>query len=75
MTPAAIAVSHADRLSLRTLAARENVHPNTIRSWIAHGIHGHRLATLRIGGRVFVCQADWQEFVDALNGDTREVAQ
>lgn len=75
MTPAAAVVSHTDRLSIRSLAAREHVHPNTIRSWITDGIHGHRLAMLRIGGRVFVRNADWQEFVASLNGDSREVAQ
>ena len=75
MTPAIAVVSYSDRLSIRSLAAREHVHANTVRSWITDGIHGHRLATLRIGGRVFVRDSAWQEFVEALNGDTHEVAQ
>jgi hypothetical protein len=60
-------VSAQERHSIRALAARENVHPNTVNRWTTIGIHGHRLAIQRIGGRVFVREVDWLEFVSKLN--------
>lgn len=61
-----------DRMKVNFLAKREKVHPTSLWRWINHGVHGVRLRAIRIGGRRFVLEVDWQTFCDALNSDLTE---
>ena len=40
--------------------------------WINHGVHGVRLRAVRIGGRRWIYESDWQAFCAALNSDESE---
>jgi hypothetical protein len=41
-------------LSLAQVANEWGVHRATVNRWVSHGIHGERLAALRVGGRLKV---------------------
>ena len=68
MTAKSIA-SDSGRLSVNALARREGVHSATVWRWLLHGVRGHKLHTVRVGGRRFVKEADWQVFSNAINAD------
>jgi hypothetical protein len=57
----------------RAVNARRPPHLSTVARWVQHGVkvgrHGRvRLASRRIGGRVFVSRAAVEAFLGALNG-------
>ncbi len=59
----------SDRTSVVKLARREGFSPASIWRWMLHGVRGHRLRSLRIGGRRFILEQDWADFCAALNAD------
>lgn len=65
-------VPKALRLSIPKFARREGVHVTTAWRWILHGIKKHKLRAVRVGGRRFVLEADWEAFCNALNADQSE---
>lgn len=66
---AILTVSGIGRCSVNELARREGLHPATIWRWLLHGVRGHKLRSVRVGGRRFVLDDDWQAFCAALNAD------
>ncbi len=62
----------ADRLPVNKFASREGVHPATAWRWILTGIKGHKLRAVRVGGRRFVLESDWQAFCNALNANSTD---
>lgn len=61
------------RLSIAQLARREGVHAATPWRWILNGVKGQKLRAVRIGGRRYVLECDWQRFIAALNSNQNEV--
>lgn len=59
----------SDRLTISQLAHRECVHAASIWRWILHGVRQTKLRSIRVGGRRFVTESDWQAFSAALNVD------
>ncbi|MFM9962409.1 MAG: hypothetical protein ACKV2Q_14445 [Planctomycetaceae bacterium] len=59
-------------MKVNFLAKREHVHSTSVWRWINHGVHGVRLRAVRIGGRRWILESDWQAFCDALNSDQAE---
>lgn len=57
------------RLTVNQLARREGVHVATIWRWVLSGVRGAKLRSVRVGGRRFVTESDWQAFSAALNVD------
>lgn len=43
------------------------VDPSTVSRWINHGVHGHRLAARRIGGRWCVDREALDRFLEAID--------
>ena len=60
MTTATISVT--DRWSVNQLARREKLHASTIWRWMLSGVRGTKLRAIRVGGRRFITEADWQDF-------------
>lgn len=58
-----------DRMTVNQLARREEVHCATPWRWMQHGVRGIRLRSIRVGGRRYILESDWQEFSAALNAD------
>lgn len=44
----------------------DNMHPNTIRSWITKGVHGVRLLAWKPGKRWYTTPEAVQQFLDAI---------
>lgn len=57
------------RWSVNQLARREGLHVSTCWRWMLHGVRGVKLRSVRIGGRRFILESDWQSFSAALNAD------
>jgi hypothetical protein len=51
------------RYRMGEVAERLRVHVATVWRWALHGVRGHRLATILIGGRRFVLASDLEKFV------------
>lgn len=67
-----------ERLTVVQVAQRCGVHEMTVRNWMnpCRGVRGLVLATLRIGGRVFVTEDSLAKFLGDLNaGQTNTPAQ
>lgn len=60
------------RLTITQLARREGVHAATCWRWVLSGVRGLRLRSIRVGGRRFVLESDWQEFSQKLNADLQD---
>lgn len=60
-------LTETDRLTVNELARREGIHAATCWRWLLHGVRGIRLRSIRVGGRRYVAEADWQAFSAALN--------
>ncbi|GDY09677.1 hypothetical protein LBMAG52_31630 [Planctomycetia bacterium] len=69
MTTATQAETVTDRLTVNQLARREQVHVATPWRWMLSGVHGIKLRSVRVGGRRFILESDWQAFSAALNAD------
>ncbi|MFM9965345.1 MAG: DUF1580 domain-containing protein [Planctomycetaceae bacterium] len=69
---AKLAVPDSDRLSVNGLARREGVHTATVWRWLLHGVRGHKLRAVRVGGRRFITEPDWRTFSTALNADLND---
>ena len=69
---AKLTVPDSDRLSVNDLARREGVHTATVWRWLLHGVRGHKLRAMRVGGRRFITGADWWTFTTALNADLND---
>jgi hypothetical protein len=61
----------------KKLAQDEGIHVATVHRWIGGGIkdpkdHGRRISlqATRVGGRWFVSDDQWQDFIDRLNPET-----
>lgn len=65
-------VPEALRLSIPEFARREQIHVSTAWRWVLHGIKSHKLRAVRVGGRRFIYEADWEAFSHALNPDQSE---
>lgn len=70
---ASILTAPVVRWSINQLARREALHVSTCWRWVLHGVRGVKLRSVRIGGRRFVLESDWQEFNAALNADLATV--
>lgn len=70
---AKLTVPDSGRLSVNELARRECVHTATVWRWLLHGVRGHKLRAVRVGGRRFITEADWRTFTTALNADLNDV--
>ena len=57
------------RMSINRLARREGVHSATAWRWTLVGVHGVKLRSVRVGGRRYILEDDWQAFCDELNAD------
>lgn len=55
------------RFSLSAAARRVGVHAATIWRWTHSGVGGHKLESVRIGGRRYVLEKDISAFLDRLN--------
>lgn len=53
-----------ERLTLKKVAQRLDVHPATVWRWTLSGVKGRRLKTIRIGGRRYVLQSDLNNFLE-----------
>lgn len=69
-------LTEADRLTVNQLARREGVHVATCWRWMQHGVRaGIKLRSIRVGGRRYITDADWQVFYSALNADLTDTPQ
>jgi hypothetical protein len=50
------------------------LHPSTVHRWIRHGIRGHRLSTVLVGGRTFVSRRGLTDFLERVNGSRPSAA-
>lgn len=57
------------RMSVTQLARREGVHSATAWRWMQSGVRGVKLCSVRVGGRRYILENDWQAFCQALNAD------
>ena len=60
-------IPSAERISMAQAAEQLGTCKITISRWTTHGVHGVRLRTQRLGGRVFTCALWIDEFVEAQN--------
>lgn len=74
-TAATVIETMNDRMTVNQLARREDVHSATCWRWMQHGVRGIRLHAIRVGGRRYVTEADWQAFAAALNVDLTDAPQ
>jgi transcriptional regulator with XRE-family HTH domain len=56
-----------ERLTLKKVAQRLDVHPATVWRWTLSGVRGRILRTIHIGGRRYVLQSDLTNFLDGKN--------
>ena len=68
-------LTETDRLTVNQLARREGVHAATCWRWMLSGVRGVRLHAIRVGGRRFITENDWQTFSAALNADLSDAPQ
>ncbi|MBM4005805.1 MAG: DUF1580 domain-containing protein [Planctomycetes bacterium] len=57
------------RHSINKLARREGVAAATVWRWITRGVRGHKLLSVRVGGRRYIRDCDWEEFHATMNED------
>jgi len=55
------------RFSLRQVAQRAGVHPGTVWRWVSVGVNGTKLASVRVGGRLFILEDDLRAFLESCN--------
>ena len=58
-----VALLTEKRYTLTKLAQREGVAASTVWRWARRGIGGHKLGTLRVGGRDYTTDSLYEEFV------------
>lgn len=55
-----------DRLTMRQVARKLNVHVSTVFRWAIRGVRGRKLPTVLIGGRRFVLRSQLQKFASGV---------
>jgi hypothetical protein len=45
-------------------------HPATVYRWVARGLRGHRLESIRLGGTLYTSREALQRFAEALTAET-----
>ncbi len=64
-----------DSLTVREVARALGVHISTSWRYLLHGIRGHKLRAIRVGGRRRVLRSDLETFLENLNSVHDEVHQ
>lgn len=60
-----ISISSRPKRSLTEIAKAEGVHVSTVARWTLNGVGGRKLRSIRVGGRRYVLDDDWNEFITA----------
>lgn len=66
-------ILNSERYTLKQVAKDLNVHIASIWRWVLHGVRGHKLPTILIGGRRYVLRQDLEAFLAA--GESRPIHQ